>query len=95
MSSESNKIKPLGAIAAALDYVPSMTKAASPRPGLVASAEEVAEASAICSWEEMALGSHFPNLLALFTPEVKDLIHPNQEEYFSKILRAITSIVGI
>ena len=47
MSTESIEIESLGTIAAALDYVPAMTKGASPTPGLVASAEEVEEAIAI------------------------------------------------
>ena len=91
LTSVSSEIESLDAISAALDYVPVNDKGANPRPGLVASVKEVKEISAINSWEELAQKSHCPNLQTFFAPEVKDLIPPNHEVFFPRILRAITS----
>ena len=90
-SSESGEVSPLGVIADALNYVPARARGGSRTPGMVASAEEVEEASAISSWTEMALSPHCPNIQAFFPPEVKDLIPPNHVDYFSKIVHETIS----
>ena len=83
-------VVPLGALDSLIDYEPVGTKGEIPSPGVVASPDEVDEASAAFTWA--ALPPHLvPNLQAFLPQELKDVLPPNHAEYFPKILHAVVS----
>ena len=68
-------VVPLGALDSLIDYEPIGTKGEIPSPGVVASPDEVDEASAAFTWA--ALPPHLvPNLQAFLPQELKDVLPP-------------------
>jgi hypothetical protein len=74
-----------------INYEPPIEKGGSPMPGVVASAEEVKESTAVTSWSAAEVFPHwFPNIQAFLPSEVKEQLPPNHDGY-SGIVKAIVS----